>query len=601
MEEQQQEALSLDQKMDLMLKELRALNGRVNPLEESVTDMTTRIVVLEESVSKVVGDAKQVVEEELAAFEAGRVKEEDVSLIPGTSQQNVLPTGYMTGQDRVLTMTNARNGARNRTMNQSMSWQRNPEEEGLEVQQDVKVGEREIHSGPFMQEDKEVRNWETAKVKARNSMFDGVKMWWPTLAEVKAEEFNTINFFEAGLSASQVSWCKSLIYVPDRSVYVHKDDNRKYNETCSKLDDQFRKHAPEFLAEDNVIFFDEYLERFWMAIRRYYMNNHQLCKEILFEKVTGVRAACGYTLKPTDFDNRNLTLKGYLCKMRELFLPPDMKNVCKDAYLSVRQHETDKIDAFFDKILSFWKRAYPNPTEDMFMDFYTQVCNVVLSPTLAGQMRLFSLDLERDGHVRMVTRFRTELITRAQLIVKCLQHNQIAGELARGCTTNQMQLAKTMIKGPGTKDNPINIDQVNEKDTYLHEINQCEPELEEEFEGPDELKPLIGAVQSGMICFFCNKRGHIMRNCFAAQSKKQPDPNGKYFKRYGNKPFVPYKSETNGIKGNVKKTVGEVETEEESKDVSYLNGAGMSSSEDEMIAEVEDWNNALIDEILWYF
>ncbi len=216
-------------------------------------------------------------------------------------------------------------------------------------------------------------------------------------------------------------------------------------------------------------------------------------------------------------------------------------------------------------------------------------------------MRLFSLDLERDGHVRMVTRFRTELITRAQLIVKCLQHNQIAGALARGCTTNQMQLAKTMIKGPGTKDNPINIDQVNDKDTYLHEINQCEPELGEEFEGPEELKCLIGAVQSGMICFFCNKRGHIMRNCFAAQSKKQPDPNGKYFKRYGNKPFVPYKSETNGIKGNVKKTVGEVETEEESKDVSYLNGVGMSSSEDEMIAEVEDWNNALIDEILWYF
>ncbi len=92
-----------------------------------------------------------------------------------------------------------------------------------------------------------------------------------------------------------------------------------------------------------------------------------------------------------------------------------------------------------------------------------------------------------------------------------------------------------------------------------------------------------------------------MRNCFAAQSKKQPDPNGKYFKRYGNKSFVPYKSEPNGTKGNVKKTVGEVETEEERKDVSYLDGVGMSSSEDEMIAEVEDWNNALIDEILWYF
>ena len=85
----------------------------------------------------------------------------------------------------------------------------------------------------------------------------------------------------------QVSWCKKLIYVPDRSLYVQQgDDNvQKYNETSAKLDDQFRKHAAEFLADDNVIFFDEYLERFWMAIRRYHMANHQLCKEILFEKM----------------------------------------------------------------------------------------------------------------------------------------------------------------------------------------------------------------------------------------------------------------------------------------------------------------------------
>ncbi len=129
MEGQQFESLSVDQKLNYMFvefnKKFDALTGRVSPVETSVTDLTTKIAVLEERVSKVVGDAKQAIEEGVAAFEAGRVKEEDVSLIPGTSQQNVLPAGYMTGQDRVLTMANARNGARNRTMDQSMSWQRN--------------------------------------------------------------------------------------------------------------------------------------------------------------------------------------------------------------------------------------------------------------------------------------------------------------------------------------------------------------------------------------------------------------------------------------------------------------------------------------------
>ena len=80
MEEQQSEVLSLDQKMDLMLSKFDALERRVSPVEKSVTDLNTQMAVLEESVSKVVGDAKQVVDEGLAAFEEGRVKEEDVSL-----------------------------------------------------------------------------------------------------------------------------------------------------------------------------------------------------------------------------------------------------------------------------------------------------------------------------------------------------------------------------------------------------------------------------------------------------------------------------------------------------------------------------------------
>ena len=73
--------------------------------------------------------------------------------------------------------------------------------------------------------------------------------------------------------------------------------------------------------------------------------------------------------------------------MHEIFLPP---------YLCVKHHETDKIDAFFDKILSFWKKAYPALNDDMIMDFYSQVCNVILSPTLANQMHQFALDMERD-------------------------------------------------------------------------------------------------------------------------------------------------------------------------------------------------------------
>jgi hypothetical protein len=408
-------------------------------------------------------------------------------------------------------------------------------------------------------------------------------------------DFNTINFFEAGLSVMQVNWCKSLVYVPDRSMYAQQGDENvsRNNETCAKLDDNFRKHAPEFATDDNVIFFDEYLDRFWMAVRRYNMTNHQLCKEILYEKCVGVRDVCAYTLKPSDQENRILSFKGYLCKMRETFLPPDMKNVCKDAYLCVKQHDNDKIDAFFDKIVSFWKRAYPVPTEDMYMDFYSQVCNVLLSPVLATQMRQVSLDMERDGQVRMISRFRTELIVKAQLIIKGLQHNQISGQMARGCASNQMVLAKQIIGGSGTKNNPITIDQVSNDDVVCDDINQCDVDLSEEYDGPDEFLPIIGAVQGSWVCFYCNKRGHLMRGCFDIRDKKPPNPKGKYFQRYGNKPFIPYKK-TEGKKEEKegKKLVGEIE--EDIKDVSYLDG------KDDLMEEIDMWNKAIIDDILWY-
>ena len=570
---------SLETKMDTQVEEVRADVQEVNKSVEGLTGLVgsleKRTTDLENSVANMVADKADI-------------KVEDTTF-------SSLPDGFMPGAKKITDKIDQRNQA----MNNSMPWQSRASARGTSFEEKPRVvasGSRTIHGGSLQQEDKVIKLWEMAIVDAKNTVFDGILMWWPVETEIKAVDFNTINFFEAGLSVMQVNWCKSLVYVPDRSMYAQQGDENvsRNNETCAKLDDNFRKHTPEFATDDNVIFFDEYLDRFWMAVRRYNMTNHQLCKEILYEKCVGVRDVCAYTLKPSDQENRILSFKGYLCKMRETFLPPDMKNVCKDAYLCVKQHDNDKIDAFFDKIVSFWKRAYPVPTEDMYMDFYSQVCNVLLSPVLATQMRQVSLDMERDGQVRMISRFRTELIVKAQLIIKGLQHNQISGQMARGCASNQMVLAKQIIGGSGTKNNPITIDQVSNGDVVCEDINQCDIDLSEEYDGPDEFLPIIGTVQGGWVCFYCNKRGHLMRGCFDIRDKKPPNPKGKYFQRYGNKPFIPYKK-TEGKKEEKegKKLVGEIE--EDIQDVSYLNGKN-----DDLEEEIDMWNKAIIDDILWY-
>ena len=584
-------------------------------------------------------DAITGIHDRFTEFEANAGEKPEVEVPTADVEEKVVPidNAYMPGTLNMLRNIEARNAERN----QNISWRREGNgpnmqqgpnmRQGPELKPDVPnsvgaaSGRRTIYSDSWQQEDRVIKLWELAKVDADHTMFDQIWMWWPDKTEVSEEDFNTINFFEEGLGVQQVNWCKSLIYVPDRSMYVqHGDDNISRNsETCAKLDDQFRKHAPEFVTEDNVIFFEDYLERFWMATRRYHMTNHQLCKEILYEKCTGVRAACGYTLKPTDIENRRLTFKGFMCKMRDMFLPPDMKNVCKDAYLNVKQHENDKIDAFFDKILSFWRRAYPEPNNDAYMDFYSQVCNVILSPTLANQMRQFALDLERDGQVRNIPKFRVEILTRAQLIVKGLQHNQISGSMARGCASNQMVLARTMIGGTGSKDNPITIDQVSDDDS--NDIYQLEIDLADEFDGPQELLAVIGAVQGNFVCFYCNRKGHLMRGCFDIRDKKLPNPNGKYFKRYGNKPFIPYKKKEEGkdfgsykkkeegkdffpYKKKVdgkdnKKVIGEVKDElvkADFQDGFISDEPKRTEYDDELVAEVAEWNQAIIDEIQWY-
>ena len=73
--------------------------------------------------------------------------------------------------------------------------------------------------------------------------------------------------------------------------------------------------------------------------------------------------------------------------------------------------------------------------------------------------------------------------------------------MVRGCASNQMVLAKQMIGGSGTKNNPVTIDQVSNDDVVCDDINQCDVDLSEEYDGPDEFLPIIGTVQ-GAGCVF---------------------------------------------------------------------------------------------------
>jgi hypothetical protein len=145
-------------------KSLEGLIGRVDGLEKKSAE-------LEVSVANMVADNADI-------------KEENDSF-------NNLPEGFMPGTRLIADKI----AQRNQAMNNSMSWHRGRGRSTEEKPRMVASGSRTIHGDSLQEEDKIIRLWEVARVDAKNTVFDGIFMWWPIEAEIKAEDFNTINFF----------------------------------------------------------------------------------------------------------------------------------------------------------------------------------------------------------------------------------------------------------------------------------------------------------------------------------------------------------------------------------------------------------------------
>ena len=199
------------------------LTGRMAPLEAKVQELTDNV---DTNVAAVTGLATRIddLEDRL-----NKVVEPSVDNDIKTENVTVV-NEFMTGQQRILEKIAQQNSLNDQQngLNNSMPWQGTaggsggsggPEEPKL-----FASGSRPIFGGMQDNEDKIIKLWELSKVDAVDNIYNGVLMWWPALSEVKAEDFNTLNFFEAGLSESQVSWCKSLVYVPDRSLYVSQGE-----------------------------------------------------------------------------------------------------------------------------------------------------------------------------------------------------------------------------------------------------------------------------------------------------------------------------------------------------------------------------------------
>ena len=203
-------AAELGGRMAPLETKIQELTDNVDTNSAAVTGLATRLDDLEDRLDKVVVPSVD-----------NDIKTENVTVVDE----------FMTGQQRILEKIAQQNSLNDQQngLNNSMPWQRTAGGSGGSGGSEEKPklfasGSRTIFGGMQDHEDKIIKLWELSKVDAVDNIYNGVLMWWPALSEVKAEDFNTLNFFEAGLSESQVSWCKSLVYVPDRSLYISQGE-----------------------------------------------------------------------------------------------------------------------------------------------------------------------------------------------------------------------------------------------------------------------------------------------------------------------------------------------------------------------------------------
>jgi hypothetical protein len=378
-------------------------------------------------------------------------------------------------------------------------------------------------------------NW-VAKVVVSNDCFHGKMMMIVVDANLDPRYFNSINMMEGNLGTEHLEWCKTRPLVSHRDESVKCEFNRKV-ETYQKMDDRFKSSLPEFTLADQIDF-GAYLDRCWVYVCRYSLDDHNFVKECLYDKLsTKVREVIGQPMRPTLEVNKCLTLKGYLCKLRDAFCPQNMRQINLSAFKVSRQEKKERIDVYFERKYYLFTLAYgPKPNDVDMHEFYSNFCSSLLSHELANQVRAVYSDQVANNTYKDVAVFKRLLLIRAQAIVDGVVAGQRPEHDKRGCQSYSYNLATSgqRLVREG-KAQVIEINQFDDSDDYFISDDDGSSGNIENFDEIDSDTEHICAMQAqnasrAKVCWFCTKLGHFADKCRQKEAGKSPHPDGRIAK-----------------------------------------------------------------------
>ena len=272
---------------------------------------------------------------------------------------------------------------------------------------------------------------------------------------------------------------------------------------------EFMKGCPVF--ERGKIRWSHFVKTF-QELHLDYPAQDNVAKRALFRAIRGQAAILITSMAPSQGIYANMTLDEYLTAVGEKFAPASESEQMKGEYLRRRQGKLEDVQTYLNEKHELFKLTYPNAGErrEDLADFFDEATKGIAN----DNVRYSLWECRPDT----IAAFVEKAIFLVSVERKRIEYGgSRAGSSMDGLNPVSRVMRPTMLMGE-----PMEIDHMQETDELGAEC-ECAAIHERGIRGP---------------CYFCQKQGHILRNCprksaglpkiYPAKSQGRANPKGNY-------------------------------------------------------------------------
>ena len=378
------------------------------------------------------------------------------------------------------------------------------------------------------------------------------------LVELKGPKNNDnwMNVREATFTEAENAILDKFDVIPSREDFLkalreeNEEESKFIKEVFSRgqrWDTDFGRDTPPW---DGKKCFEAWFLRFWRIAKRNNIDNPQLFKETLYERVFEARGeALGEIILPEN--NRSSSALKYYLQLRRLLVPVADPEQASGLFYGLKQNITQPLDMFFQQKLKLFRIMNPaSVSKRQWKDFYFNVSKSLMYSDLANDMVEF---VDKMTHLDNYSSYLSHLLNRGNYYVHWVDSGHInVANIAACYSTSTLQFVKdnkTEVKKqvvinavePEQKKFNANMREALKARKALSTVDEDNGEGSEDEEMPEWLNddselPIemmvayLNTKARKVICWHCNKDGHMMTDCFSRKAGKPPAPDSRFGK-----------------------------------------------------------------------